>query len=150
MPLLEFPEPYAFELSTARYRAFGTDLANLWHDGGLHRVVDGREVRITEAPGGVDVDPLSGQGLCVLPDYLNGFRNRNHLFVLFCGPKTERPVLDRPLKVGGGIQPRLVTVLTPATTFTVGEDFSQNFFRVNRCFAVICCFYDFRNTLKFC
>ena len=52
------PEPYAFELSTARYRAFGTDLANLWHDGGLHRVVDGQEVRITEAPGGVDVEPL--------------------------------------------------------------------------------------------
>ena len=58
MPLLRLPEPYAFELSTARYRAFGTDLANLWHDGGLHRVVDGREVRITEAPGGVDVQPL--------------------------------------------------------------------------------------------
>ena len=58
MPLLELPEPYAFELSTARYRAFGTDLANLWHDGGLHRVVGGREVRITDAPRGVDVDPL--------------------------------------------------------------------------------------------
>jgi len=40
--------------------------------------------------------------------------------------KTERPVLDRPLKVGGGIQPRLVTVLTPATTFTVEQDFIQN------------------------
>jgi DNA-3-methyladenine glycosylase II len=55
---LALPEPYAFELSTARYRAFGTDLANLWHEGGLHRVVEGREVRITEAPGGVDVEPL--------------------------------------------------------------------------------------------
>jgi DNA-3-methyladenine glycosylase II len=59
--LLELPEPYAFELSTARYRAFGTDLANLWHEGGLHRVVDGREVRITEAPGGVDVEPLDAE-----------------------------------------------------------------------------------------
>jgi len=58
VPPLRLPEPYAFELSTARYRAFGTDLANLWHEGGLHRVVDGREVRITEAPGGVDVEPL--------------------------------------------------------------------------------------------
>jgi DNA-3-methyladenine glycosylase II len=56
--LVELPEPYAFELSTARYRAFGTDLANLWHDGGLHRVIDGREVRITDARGGVDVEPL--------------------------------------------------------------------------------------------
>jgi len=56
--LLELPEPYAFELSTARYRAFGTDLANLWHEDGLHRVVDGQEVRITEASGGVDIEPL--------------------------------------------------------------------------------------------
>jgi DNA-3-methyladenine glycosylase II len=59
--LLDFPEPYAFELSTARYRAFGTDLANLWHEGGLHRVVDGQELRITEAPGGVDVQPLRAE-----------------------------------------------------------------------------------------
>jgi DNA-3-methyladenine glycosylase II len=56
--LLALPEPYAFELSTARYRAFGTDLANLWYEGGLHRVVDGQEVRITQAAGGVDVEPL--------------------------------------------------------------------------------------------
>jgi len=34
--------------------------------------------------------------------------------------------LDRPLKVGGGIQPQLVTVLTPATTFTVGLNCNQN------------------------
>jgi DNA-3-methyladenine glycosylase II len=58
---IAFPEPYAFELSTARYRAFGTDLANLWHEGGLHRVVDGQEVRITGAPGGVDVEPLDAE-----------------------------------------------------------------------------------------
>ena len=61
MPLLALPEPYDFELSTARYRAYGPDLANLWHDGGLHRVVGGREVRITEAPGGVDVEPLDDE-----------------------------------------------------------------------------------------
>jgi DNA-3-methyladenine glycosylase II len=59
--LLQLPEPYDFELSTARYRAFGTDLANLWHDGGLHRVIAGNEVRITEAPGGADVDPLDAE-----------------------------------------------------------------------------------------
>ena len=55
------PRPYAFELSTARYRAFGPDLANLWHEGGLHRVVAGQEVRITDAPGGVDVQPFSAE-----------------------------------------------------------------------------------------
>lgn len=58
MALLRMPEPYAFELSTERYRAFGPDLANLWHEGDLHRVVDGREVRIGKAEGGIDVEPL--------------------------------------------------------------------------------------------
>jgi DNA-3-methyladenine glycosylase II len=57
--LLRFPEPYDFELSTERFRAFGPDVANLWHQGGLHRVVDGREVRIEAAPGGVRVSPHS-------------------------------------------------------------------------------------------
>jgi DNA-3-methyladenine glycosylase II len=56
--LLRLPEPYDFEVSTARYRAFGPDLANLWHECALYRVVDGREVRITAAPGGVEVRPL--------------------------------------------------------------------------------------------
>ena len=58
MSLLRLPEPYDFERSTARYRAFGPDRANLWHEGALHRVVDGRDVRIAAAPGGVDVEPL--------------------------------------------------------------------------------------------
>ncbi len=52
------PEPYEFEISTERFRAFGPDLANLWHEGGLHRVVSGREVRIEPAPGGVLAEPL--------------------------------------------------------------------------------------------
>jgi len=57
--LVRLPEPYDFELSTERFRAFGLDLANLWHEGGLHRVVDGAEVRIEPAPGGVEVRPHS-------------------------------------------------------------------------------------------
>ncbi len=61
MALLRMPEPYAFELSTERYRAFGPDLANLWHEDALHRVVDGREVRIGFADGGVDVEPLDSR-----------------------------------------------------------------------------------------
>jgi DNA-3-methyladenine glycosylase II len=59
--LLPIPEPYSFELSTERYRAFGPDLANLWYEGGLHRVVGRREVRIEAAPGGVDVEPLDAE-----------------------------------------------------------------------------------------
>ena len=61
MARLALPEPYDFELSTTRYRAFGPDLANLWHEGGLHRVVAGREVRITGAEGGVVVEPLDAE-----------------------------------------------------------------------------------------
>jgi 3-methyladenine DNA glycosylase/8-oxoguanine DNA glycosylase len=58
MSRLRFPEPYDFELSTERFRRFGPDLANLWHDDALLRAVDGREVSIRPAPGGVDVEPL--------------------------------------------------------------------------------------------
>jgi 3-methyladenine DNA glycosylase/8-oxoguanine DNA glycosylase len=61
VPLLRLPEPYAFDVSTERFRAFGPDLANLWHEGGLHRVVGGREVRIEAAPGGVRVQPLDAR-----------------------------------------------------------------------------------------
>ena len=58
MTLVVLPDPYDFELSTERFRAFGPDLANLWYEGGVHRVVGGRELRIEEATGGVDVEPL--------------------------------------------------------------------------------------------
>src|SRR6266852_466465 len=40
---------------------WGRDLANLWEDGALWRAVDGREVRIAAAPGGVDVEPLDAE-----------------------------------------------------------------------------------------
>ncbi len=56
--MLALPQPYSFELSTERFRTFGPDRVNLWHEGGLHRVVDGREVRIEAAQGGVTVAPL--------------------------------------------------------------------------------------------
>lgn len=58
MPLVALPQPYDFDVSTERYRAFGPDVANLWHEGGLHRVIGGREVRVEAAPGGVLVEPL--------------------------------------------------------------------------------------------
>ncbi len=61
MPLLEVPEPFDFDLTTERFRAFGPDLANLWFDGALHRVVGAREVRIEPARGGVRVEPLDDE-----------------------------------------------------------------------------------------
>ena len=57
--LLRIPEPYDFELSTTRFRNFGSDGATVWHDGGVHRVVAGREVRIAAAEGGVTIEPWS-------------------------------------------------------------------------------------------
>jgi DNA-3-methyladenine glycosylase II len=61
MTLLRFPAPYNFELSTGRFRAFGTDLANRFVDATLYRAVGGREVRIVARPGGVDVEPLDDE-----------------------------------------------------------------------------------------
>ncbi len=58
MAFLAVPQPFSFEHTTERFRAFGPDNATLWHEGGLHRVVGGREVRIEAARGGVDVEPL--------------------------------------------------------------------------------------------
>ena len=56
--LLAVPQPYDFARSLDRFTFWGVDRANVWHDGGLHRVVAGREVRITAASGGVQVEPL--------------------------------------------------------------------------------------------
>jgi len=61
MSLLPLPDPFDFELSTRRFRAFGTDLANRLVDGELHRAIGGRDVRIRPAPGGVDVSPLDDE-----------------------------------------------------------------------------------------
>lgn len=44
-----------------RFRMFGTDLANRFEDGVLHRAVGGRAVAVRSRPGGVDVEPLDAQ-----------------------------------------------------------------------------------------
>ncbi len=58
MGFVAVPQPYDFAVSLDRFTFWGVDRANVWHDGGLHRVIDGGEVRITEAPGGVNAEPL--------------------------------------------------------------------------------------------
>jgi DNA-3-methyladenine glycosylase II len=55
--LLAIPEPYDFDLSLTRFRDFGSDGATVWHEGGVQRVVAGRELRIEPAPGGVRIEP---------------------------------------------------------------------------------------------
>lgn len=58
MGFVAVPQPYDFTVSLDRFTFWGVDRANVWHDGGLHRVIAGREVRIMEAQGGVDAEPL--------------------------------------------------------------------------------------------
>jgi DNA-3-methyladenine glycosylase II len=100
--LIAVPQPYDFHLSTVRFRDFGSDGATVWHDDGLHRVIDGQEVRIEAAPGGVRVEP-SGDGiedvrrLLGLPFDLEPFR----------AWADEEPVLGRFTRMLTGFRPTL-------------------------------------------
>ena len=49
--LVRLPQPYDFELSTARFDVYGLDRATRWREGGIHRVFGDREVRIEAAAG---------------------------------------------------------------------------------------------------
>jgi DNA-3-methyladenine glycosylase II len=79
--VLPLPQPYDFGLSTARFRDFGSDGATVLHEGGLHRVVGGREVRVTSATEGVAIEPWSDEAsfgigrLLGLPFDLESFRS---------------------------------------------------------------------------
>jgi len=101
--LLRLPEPYDFVLSTERFRVFGVDLANLWHEGGLHRVVGTREVRIAATPGGVDVEPLDAETAPVVEKLL-GLEFDLDSFTAWAA--TE-PVLDELVPKLEGLRPPL-------------------------------------------
>jgi DNA-3-methyladenine glycosylase II len=101
--LLQLPQPYDFELSTGRYRAFGPDRANLWLDGALYRAVNGHEVRITAAPGGVDVEPLSDASRPVVLTLLGGPFDLDAFYSF----ATTEPVLSRVVAVLPGLRPPL-------------------------------------------
>jgi len=103
MARLPIPEPYDFELSTARFRLWGRDPANLWEDGALWRAVEGREVRIAEADDGVDVEPHDAAvGVTVLK--LLGAEFDLDAFYAFAA--TE-PVLSRIVPTLRGLRPPL-------------------------------------------
>jgi DNA-3-methyladenine glycosylase II len=103
MPLLALGLPYDFELSTERFRAFGPDLANLWHDGGLHRIIDGREVRIVAADGGVDVTPLDGTIAPVVRTLLGASFDLDSFYAFATGDR----VLARLVAALAGFRPPL-------------------------------------------
>jgi DNA-3-methyladenine glycosylase II len=100
---LRLPEPFDFELSTERFRAFGPDLANLWADGALHRVVGRREVRIEPARGGVRVEPLDAETRPVVRKLLGAEFDLN----AFYGWARRDAVLRRVTKALGGFRPPL-------------------------------------------
>ncbi len=102
--LLSFIEPYDFEISTERFRAFGPDLANLWNDGALYRAVGGREVRIAAAPGGVDVEPLDGETRAAVEKLLG----REFELEPFVAWAAGQPVLAEIVPQLAGFRPPLV------------------------------------------
>jgi len=93
--LLALPDPYDFELSTERFRAFGPDLANLWYEDGVHRVVDGREVRIGAAPGGVDVEPLDDETEPVARAVVGADFELDHFYAWAQGDEVLRELVPR-------------------------------------------------------
>jgi DNA-3-methyladenine glycosylase II len=103
MPVLRLPEPFDFDLSTERFRAFGHDLANLWVDGALHRVVGAREVRIEAARGGVRVEPLDAETRPVVRKLLGA---EFDLDAFYAWARRE-PVLRRLTKELAGFRPPL-------------------------------------------
>jgi DNA-3-methyladenine glycosylase II len=136
--LLRLPEPYDFELSTGRYRAFGPDLANLWVDGALHRVVGRREVRISPAKGGVRVEPLDAETRPVVLKLLGAEFDLDAFYAWARG----EPVLARLTRELAGLRPPLApdpfeTLVTAITAqqislqaaFAVRNRFIQRFGR---------------------
>jgi DNA-3-methyladenine glycosylase II len=100
---LAVPQPYDFERSLDRFTFWGVDRANVWSDGKLYRVVDGREVRIAAAPGGVDVEPLDGATEHVVRKLL-GFDFDLPPFVAFA---QRDPVLADAVRRFPGFRPPL-------------------------------------------
>src|SRR5215211_3937971 len=103
MPVLAVPEPFDFDLTTERFRAFGHDFANLWADGALHRVVGAREVRIEPARGGVSVEPLDGETRPIARKLLGA---EFDLDAFYAWARRE-PVLRRLTKALAGFRPPL-------------------------------------------
>jgi DNA-3-methyladenine glycosylase II len=101
---VSLPKPFDFELSTERYRAFGLDLANLWHEGALHRVIVGREVRIEAAPGGVRIQPRDLDLVEPVRRYLGAPFDLD----AFTAVAATEPVLSTLLEPLRGFRPPLV------------------------------------------
>jgi 3-methyladenine DNA glycosylase/8-oxoguanine DNA glycosylase len=103
MAFLAVLQPYDFERSLDRFTFWGVDRANVYEDGALYRVVDGREVRISPAEGGVEVEPFDDVVEPVVRKLL-GLELDLDSFVAFAG--TE-PVLADAVRRLPGFRPPL-------------------------------------------
>ena len=95
MSLLRLPEPYDFELSMGRYRAFGTDVANRFDNGTLHRVVGGYAVRIVARPGGVDVEPHDSRTMEVVAHLLGAPFDLDAFYAFASDDVVLAPLVER-------------------------------------------------------
>ncbi len=103
MGLIGFPQPYDFERSLDRFTFWGVDRANVWYDGGLQRVVAGREVRIMPANGGVQVEPLDETIEPVVRKLLGLELDLNAFYAFVQGD----PVLAETVRLFPGFRPPL-------------------------------------------
>jgi DNA-3-methyladenine glycosylase II len=100
---VSLPEPFDFWLTTERFRAWGADLANLWHEGGVHRVFDGVEVRIEPADGGVELAPAGAEIALQVARYLGAPFDLER----FAAFAASDPVLVRLVEKLRGFRPPL-------------------------------------------
>jgi len=100
---VEFPDPYSWELSTERFRAFGPDPANLWLEGRIYRVFDGREVEIVAASRGVEIEP----GDPALAEPVRRFLGGSFDLDGFASFATADPVLAGMVETLRGLRPPL-------------------------------------------
>lgn len=101
---VELPEPFDFELTTERFRAFGVDPATVWEEGRLHRVFEGTEVAIGPAAGGVEIEPGEPFIVLAVRRFLGATFELDGLARL----ATSDPVLGRIVSALRGLRPTLV------------------------------------------
>jgi 3-methyladenine DNA glycosylase/8-oxoguanine DNA glycosylase len=102
--IVPLPEPYSFDLSLERYRTFGPDPIALWHEGGVHRVFRGVEVRIESAPAGVGIEPGSAE----LAEEVLRFLGAGFDLDAFGGFAAGEPVLAEIVPRLAGFRPPIV------------------------------------------
>ena len=102
--LVELPEPFDFDLTTERFRAFGADPVTVWEEGRLHRVFGGVEIAIAPASGGVEVEPSEPAVTGAVARFLGAPFDVDALARF----ATADPVLGRVVEALRGLRPALV------------------------------------------